>query len=180
MLEKLDIIVLTECWLSEKSVHNLDGFYYFSGCSFSNQSSGVCVFVKDSIKCTCIDISKKNVFDGITINFIFGSQPIELHCFYRSPSFNKQCFYDYLYDTFRTLNEKKTIEIITGDLNINTFDNNESLEDDMNSMGFFLCNREPTRENKLIDHFFIRNQEPSQFIYSSENLDTSITDHCAW
>ncbi|KAL0870426.1 hypothetical protein ABMA27_005428 [Loxostege sticticalis] len=99
----LDIIILTECWLSESSlIPQISGYYSYRTFKHINKSGGVTAYVKDTLNA--------NV-----------SEPLFEDCIYRSPSFlDIDPFLLSLNNALKNASKIPNI-ILAGDLNIDIY-----------------------------------------------------------
>lgn len=170
----LDVIVLSECWLS-KSPHipTLPDFDHYES-FFENQNDGVVVYVRSQLKVN-VDIPNFNDANCITLKF---SNNISVIALYRSPSYkNFAPFFESLDQTLHTLKSFKTA-VIVGDININLLQSiNDSVTDEylnlLASHAMLPAHMFPTRENNCLDHIILRSSNFASTII----LNTPITDH---
>lgn len=171
---KLDIIILSECWLSKcPFIPSLPGFDNFES-DFSNQNDGVVVYIRNGIHCNVEYPS----FCEANCLLLKLSHNIAIIALYRSPSFKSiEPFLNSLDVTINSLNNFNTT-IIIGDVNINILPSTShpGADDYLNllaSHAMLPAHLLPTRENKCIDHVILRSSNPAITMV----LDSFITDH---
>ena len=170
----MDIIILSECWLSKcPNVPILAGYVSHTS-SHCNQNDGVVVYVRHDLKCTvetpnfveanCLIIKYNNIFALVAL--------------YRSPSHrNTDKFMEFLDDKLTLLKNYQNIAII-GDMNINIAPDNSdpSYDQYLNTImshGLMAAHNLPTRNKNCLDHVFLKSKNDATTLV----LDTYITDH---
>lgn len=171
----LDIIVLTECWITDSSfIPNLDGYSTFKTKCHAKQNDGVVLYIKANLSFTveepsfqegnCLVAIKDNVIAIISI--------------YRSPSYqNIDTFLRSLDLVLQKLDFCQTV-ILIGDINIDIKDTDQINNKYLTLTAFyglFPAHTLITREDSgtCLDHIFIKTS------YSSTTIvpQTRITDH---
>lgn len=80
---QLDIIVLSECWLSKApTIPSLDGFQSFAS-TYSNQNEGVVVYIRSHLICTVQSIK----IDEANSLIVKLENDVVILALYRSPSY---------------------------------------------------------------------------------------------
>lgn len=171
-----DIIVLTECWLSDsKNIPNIDNYYHFSTNDNYNQNDGVVTYIKKNISCA---IEEPQFPETNCLLIKIGRDTVILaiyrpHCY----KHNVNSFIKSLDSILTTLTSYKNI-IIAGDININiSQDSSEPYADEylnlLATFSLFPANTLPTRANSCLDHIIIKtNNRAYSFV-----LQSSVTDH---
>ncbi|KOB76553.1 putative tick transposon [Operophtera brumata] len=171
----LDVIILSECWLSKSPfIPALPDFNVYES-SHRNQNDGVVAYVKNGLNC---DVEFPDFYDANCITLKF-SNNLAIIALYRSPSHtNLTPFFQSLDTTLTTLKNLETVAII-GDININLLPNDKELsitDEYLNlvaSHAMLPAHLHPTRKQNCLDHIILRtSNNASTFI-----LDTPITDH---
>lgn len=170
----LDVIVLTECWLSKSPyTPSLPGFENFRT-DYKNQNDGVVVYIKSGIQ---YKIEVPTFVDASCI-IIKIAPNIAILALYRSPSHeNINPFLNCLDNTLNSLNSFRT-SLIIGDLNINIMPQNTERNTDeyltlVASHGMLPAHRFPTRLSACLDHVILR----TPYYATTLVLDSLITDH---
>lgn len=152
---RIHVIILSECWCDENSVPpTIDGFnLYFSKRSF-NQNDGVIMYIRDDIGATVreLELQESNCLEAnignMTVLGIY--RP---HCFK-----NPTRFLDSL-DTYLTSVKHRNL-VLTGDININILDTNNSLVSDylelIGSHGLQIAIDAPTHGRACLDHIMCK------------------------
>lgn len=119
----LDVIILSECWLSKSPfIPTLPDFSYYVS-SYRNQNDGVVAYVRNSLNCN-VEIPDFNDANCVTLKF---PNNIAIIALYRSPSqTNLTPFFQSLDSTLNALKNFETSAII-GDININLLPNDGEL-----------------------------------------------------
>lgn len=179
----IDVLILTECRLSDKPIPELVNYNSFATNYNTNQNDGVTAYVKKNLKAsvkeiklshaTCLQV---NVLNSVVLGI------------YRSPS--KSDASEFINSLSSHLNSLKTYTkiIITGDININLIpkENEQSTElsnraNYLNMLamyGILPGHVHPTRENSCLDHFMMKINKAKHTAYVAI-LNTTVTDHCA-
>ncbi|KAG7313027.1 hypothetical protein JYU34_000107 [Plutella xylostella] len=177
----VDILVLTECRLSENTIPKLDNYTSYYTTHHLNQNDGVVIYINSQLTATvkevklvqasCLQVELKNM----TVLGI-----------YRSPSNkNADLFINSLSSQLDTIKSNKNI-IITGDININiipkqvedTYERNNRINylDILSVHGLLPGHQIPTREKNCLDHFMLK-IDNTAFSAKIAVLNTTITDH---
>lgn len=171
---KPDLIILTECRLSEYSPNIiLDGYIYHCSKNYLNQNDGIVVFAKSSLS---VQISEPP-FKEANCLLIHVENVLTIAALYRSPSINNV-------DIFCRSLEKIMQELstencaIVGDINIDIKqDTSDTRANEyLNSVayyGFIPGHQFPTRGPNCLDHVLIKSKLVSQVIVCK----TDVTDH---
>lgn len=168
----IDIVILTECWLTEASVTDLlPGYNSYRSITQMNKNGGVVIFVKNSHSSTTTE-PKLNDADCLLVTI---NDNITVLGIYRSPSTPSiDRFVDSLDTLLLSLNNSSFL-VVAGDLNIDIC--STSCNSDylclMASHHLLPAITKPTRGEACLDHIFTRsNCKSSGLVY-----DSSITDH---
>ncbi|KOB51952.1 putative tick transposon, partial [Operophtera brumata] len=170
----LDIIILSECWLSKcPSLPSLPGFSSYAS-DYKSQNEGVVAYVRVELSCDVVFPT----FDDANCLLLKIDDKIAVVALYRSPSIkNIDRFLNSLDYTLKQLNSFSTVVII-GDMNINIVPNSKdpNSDDYLNltaSHAMLPAYVLPTRLNSCLDHVILK----SPFSAVSLVLDSLITDH---
>lgn len=173
----LDIIILTECWLSESSlIPQISGYYSYRTFKHINKSGGVTAYVKDTLNA---NVSEPLFEDCNCLEIKIGTDFMVLGI-YRSPSFlDIDPFLLSLNNALKNASKIPNI-ILAGDLNIDIY---PMVLDDKSSDYVTLLTEyqllpaitKPTREKTCLDHIFIK--RPNQAI--GLICPPTLTDHSA-
>lgn len=171
-----DVIILTECWLSEtSSVGQIPGYTSFSTRKNINQNGGVVIYVADKwtnvsvyepdfSDANCLIIDIKNYFSVVGI--------------YRSPSFkNIDGFLSSLDTQLSHLKQRSSI-ILAGDINIDILESTNSKPASeyvclLAEHGLVPAIDAPTRNDACLDHIFVKYNK----LVKSVVCETDLTDH---
>lgn len=177
-----DVIILTECWLSDrKPIPVISGYNSYFSTRHFNKSDGVVVYVRSEIKARVKEI---NLQEATCLQIDIHERVIL--GIYRSPSVvDCDNFIDSLDAHLKSLESHKYV-VFAGDININTIpkDTDTSLEKKnrvtylnmISSHGLTLGHNFPTRENSSLDHV-VTKICVNKYTVRVAVLDTSITDH---
>jgi hypothetical protein len=154
---EIDVIILTECWLTDSSIiDQLPGYQTFHSTNSFNKSSGVVAYVKETLSATCTEPP----FDDANCLAINIQDHTVVLGIYRSPSFSNISRFLYSLDTI--LSETRTERVIVaGDINIDIGNNcNANSNSDyihlMSAHGFLPAITKSTRKDACLDHIFIK------------------------
>jgi hypothetical protein len=184
-----DIIVCTECWLSDERefFYNLVGYKHFIKKNKLNKCDAICVYIKNEIEADIVEAEIDHSNSAI-LNISLRSASILLICVYRSPAALVGPFLDGLDDVLKNLIIRfGSHEIIwAGDLNINLITNNSTTLEYSSILqlnGFKSFINKPTRvqnnSQSCIDHFFLRRKNICLDNVTGTIFKTCITDHYA-
>lgn len=173
---EFDIIILTECWLTEDiALPTIPNYNNVSSKRNINQNDGIVIFFKSDLPLKTMEPSECQeancLVSTIGTEYAFVS-------IYRPPSFrNTENFISSLDSILNKLKYYKNV-ILMGDININIIDNRIDLKsvdylEMLASHGLFPSHTIPTRGNNCLDHCMIKSIVPSITIV----CDTSTTDH---
>ena len=167
--KKPDLIILTECWITNDTVScSIDGFRAYYSCG-SNKNGGIAVFInKNTVYLSLDSVNIIDSCDSLMIKFDCGKlKDLVLLAVYRSPSTNASVFVDSLLHKISSLTQNShKIFAVIGDFNmcLNKYavdKNVENLYDTMLENGFTHAIRSNTRithsTQSLIDQIFIKN-----------------------
>ena len=179
LLDNLDLIMLNECWLSKNVIiKQLKNFTPMPIDSKTNKSSGLIVYVKNSLNPSFEDISIKNIYDMVKINIKLFKLEINILFLYRFNNGDKIFFLKSLKNIIK--NAKSQNLIILGDFNIDIhkFSDSNKLKYIMTKHGFTfnLPNNSVTRyeSQSCIDHVWLNfnNNMNNSFV-----INPPISDH---
>lgn len=172
---KLDVIILTECWLhTDKNIPTLDGYVTSFTKNYRNQNDGVVAYISEEITHSVEEIFSSSA-DFLVIKL---RSETAIVCIYRSPSLiHIEDFLVSLEEVVKTLNYFPNI-IVTGDVNLdiknNPMDAKVSAYLNLTAeLGLLPAHTLRTRGNNCLDHFFLKTNLPS-FVTV---VNTQITDH---
>ncbi|KAJ2939051.1 hypothetical protein O0L34_g10240 [Tuta absoluta] len=170
-----DVIVLTECWLLGGAVvGQIPGFTSYSTTRINNQNGGVVVYVNDKWDAS---VSEPLLSEAECLKVEL-TPSIAVLGIYRSPSFKKtDTFLNSLGVLLEPLGTKSTV-ILAGDININILDESEVQVSSylclMAEAGLRPAITRPTREDRCLDHIFIKSRSELQ---AGLVAVVDITDH---
>lgn len=175
---KLDILVLTECWLSCcPNIPIIDNYDHYVTKNVSNQNEGVVVYVKNNLR-PSVQEPLFNQGNCLVLKF----NDVAIISIYRSPSFkNIDTFLISLNNVLDNLSSFKNIVII-GDINIDIAP--DSLTSDSSSYlnllashGLLPTHTFVTRDQSksCLDHSFLKTNAPAVTLVPQ----TTLTDHKA-
>jgi len=184
IIQFIDCIVLTECWLNNCASNiNIEGFHtYVTKYNNFNQNSGIVLYVKD---CHMIEKVNEIIIDNcncLNLSICCNGTRREIIALYRGHNNNYTNFETKLIELINNITNNKII--IIGDININIADDSkDELKLDylnlMAKLGFYSYINDYTRvcnnTSTTIDHIFIR----TKYIDSINPilLKSLITDH---
>ena len=159
------MMVLSECWHSNKEQYNIPGYRMFCNNARINKNDGVIIFIKSEInvKITDIKLPKSNV--SLTLlNFEIDQITFGVSCLYRPPSTHVPSFLEDIEAYFLNDLVSSHIDIFIGDININIHNQQDNLVNSylsiLNHFGFLSAINGATRvtnnSSSCIDHIFIR------------------------
>lgn len=172
----LDIIILTECWLSKcPCLPLLQGYNSFSS-DYESQNEGVVAYVRDNLIC---NVATTCVLDANCLMLKLENK-LAIVALYRPPKTapkNIDRFLNSLDDTLSQLNSFRSVAII-GDININIAPNSNvpGSEDYLNllaSHAMLPTHVLPTRLESCLDHVILKSPHLSTTLI----LDSLVTDH---
>lgn len=174
-----DIIILTECWLSNNYTPKiLKNYTSHNSTIFDNQNDGIVVYTKNNQNFT---VTELEIQHASCTQIKYNNDTVIL-AIYRSPSIhNITPFLSSLSYILSNLSNTKHI-IIIGDLNINILPNNQhpQSQDYINMLefhGLVSTVNSPTRttngSKSCIDHIMVKSKKPSKSIV----YQSTITDH---
>ena len=170
----IDIIIVSECWLSKcGTILPISGYTSYRS-EFTNQNEGVVAYVRSEINCT---VEEPEISDANSLILKLADE-LAILALYRSPSHkNTENFIDSLSSTLDIIKSYKNIALI-GDLNINIIPNNtDSNADAYLNMaafhGLLSTHSFPTRGNNCLDHILLKTNKQAVSLI----IDSLITDH---
>ena len=175
MVCRCDIIILTECWLSEdKPPPQIDTYKLHTTQVSRNQNDGVIIYVLEEISCK---IDNVQLVDANGLLFTIDDE-LAILGIYRSPSIRRtDPFLVSLDNTLKSLDSYRSV-ILMGDINIDIKVNNEDSRsnDYLNLLaenGLIPGHLIPTRDANCLDHVFIK----TSYVSHSYVINSHITDH---
>lgn len=176
---ELDIIILTECWLSKNPyLPSLQGYTSHSSTSPVNQNDGVIVYYKTSL--AGISISEPTIIDDASCILIQLDKETVILGIYRPCTFrNHHRFTQSLNLLLQNLRHFKNI-IVLGDINIDITpsrldEDNDDYLDILALHGLLPTHTYPTRKTACLDHIFLKSSLPAH----SAVVNSTVTDHKA-
>ncbi|CAH2217101.1 jg3101, partial [Pararge aegeria aegeria] len=170
----VDVLVLTECWLSKSPLlPSLPGFVTYKT-SFKNQNDGVVVYVRDGLDITV----EEPLFSDANCLVLKYRNELVIIAIYRSPSYkNIFNFLSSLDNVLTNLKRFSTIALV-GDLNINISSNSKDPNSDVYlnvtaSHAMLPAYDYPTRDMSCLDHVILKTNKKTVTLV----LDSLITDH---
>lgn len=169
-----DVVVLTECWLSEGTIlEPLPGYSVSRSQLQSNKNGGVIIYTLMNRNVKVIE-SVIAEADSLLLEL---DNSIAILGIYRSPSFSNLDNFIVSLDTVLSQIKKYSTVVVTGDINIDIISTSISNHTEylclMASHGLLPAITEPTRGNTCLDHIFIKSSCRTVGIIGK----CSITDH---
>ena len=169
-----DVIVLTECWLSDGSlIGQIEGYTSYHTVNNLNQSGGVVTYIKD---CWNATVSEPLLQDAESL-LVHLSDNISLIAIYRSPSRKPDKFFSSLDEVLSSISKYPSI-IVTGDININLLSVTDVSKAQylclMSEHGLKQVISKPTRHDSCLDHMFLKSKYQTAI---GIVCDIDITDH---
>lgn len=172
----VDIVVLTECWLScNDNIPSIPSYNSFKTSKLINQNSGVVIYIKDKIKQVRVSEPLIDNANGLLLEI---GKHTGIICVYRPPSCvavgTFQLSLDHLLNNLKGYNKL----ILIGDINIdikngNTDNRSTEYLNLLASHAMLPTHLLPTRAKNCLDHCFVKtDKKTTSIIYNS-----SITDH---
>lgn len=168
-----DIILLSECWLSNViNLPSLQGYNSHRTNDNYNQNDGLVVYTANTLQCI---VEEPFLLDAncLTIKI---KQDTVLIAIYRPPSFKSlDNFLNSLHSLLESLSNFKNI-VIAGDVNIDLLKNNRDTSayfDSVSFHGLLSANHYATREDACLDHVMLKTKLNAYTF----TLNTTITDH---
>ncbi|KAG8298523.1 hypothetical protein J6590_013700 [Homalodisca vitripennis] len=178
IVDCLDIIVLTECWLrAGEGKVNIVGSDLVSTDKTRNQNDGVVILVNKRLPVTTTQTTLGDVY-GISLDFTHSIKHFNILAFYSSFDINVNNCIDPV-DNYYNNMERRQRYIFLGDDNIDLFTCNDDITsiylNCLNGYGPVQCVDKPTRVTEhsitCIDHIFVSYDEMNH--YSTE-LNTTL------
>lgn len=145
-INKLDVIVLTECWLAEGGVGTgLEGFDLFQTDTHRNQNDGVIVYVNKLLSATATQVTLGDVY-GLGLGFTFSEKEFHILAVYRTFDSNPDLFVTEVEKYFSNINKRKMC-ILLGDMNLDTTKSDNTIDKYLDCLiggGFMQCIDKPT------------------------------------
>jgi exonuclease III len=176
----IDIIVLTECWLSDGAlIPLLDNYYSFNTTHNINQNDGVIAYVKNTLSVTGYEPIKE---DG---NFLVLEieNKVSVICTYRPPCYHNPT--NYINSIHEILCKIKCNTIIlTGDVNLDIMPENITgySAEYMNMLayhGLRQCINIETRNKSCLDHFMVKCKKNTP-IYCFRRIYRSLSNNVVY
>lgn len=179
---KLDILALSETWLSEDTpldAFSIPGFNLYRKDRLT-RGGGVAVYIRDSINAELITINyDENCIEQLWLKFRINRKILALAVFYRPPSVNIHSSLEQLDSILSFLLPTVDYAICLGDINVNLFNIDNPVSQCFECYGFTQVVNEPTRVSStastLIDPIFVSDKNlvvNSQVVNADE-----ISDH---
>lgn len=172
----MDLIVFTECWISDNYVPNqLVGYNVHCTKNNINQNDGVVVYYRNNLANVSCHEPKTNDSNCVIIKL---GQQLAVIAIYRPPSLlNVISFIEFLDSILLSLKAYPNI-ILTGDINIDITDGNTDRRSDeyltlLASHGLLPGHKIATRNKTCLDHCMIKTKTPAINLI----LPATITDH---
>lgn len=187
IIEKIDIIVLSETWdVEEVSDFNIPNFNIYYNHSKQNQNDGLIIYIKNTIN---VSVSTYVMSETILLrcSIKINNITLGLTASYRPPSINTNTYITELNHYIKNL-EKNNVEVFIGDININ-LSNEQGVEvntylNNLNENGYISHINKYTRKTEnsrsIIDHIFIKTDNNILNKACKMNaaiIETDITDH---
>lgn len=172
---KIDVIVLTECWLSSGvRPGQIPGYNTYATKNNLNRAGGVVAYISEKWDAT-VD---EPAFEEAECLKIKLSESMIIFGIYRSPSFPQMTrFITCLGNSLNPIGNMSTV-VVAGDININIVDMVDQTTNEylcaMAEFGFRPAITSPTRLDSCLDHIFIRTKART---VTGIVCKTSITDH---
>lgn len=172
---RFDVIILTECWISEGMlVPLINGYNHYCTSKFINRSGGVIAYIRSSWNATV----SEPLIDDCNCLEINLSSDIAIVGIYRSPSFQlTDRFVSTLAPVIKRLSTKNVL-ILTGDINLDIY--KTPLSDQCSEYVCLLTEyhllpaiSKPTRGNACLDHIFVKGDISGIGLVAH----TDVTDH---
>lgn len=171
----IDVIILTECWLtSHKLIPVLDGYEVFQTTMLHNQNDGIVVYTKQGFKCQIDEIF---IDDASCVTINIDDETVVMGM-YRSPSFrNIDRFILSLANTLSKVDGYKNV-VLMGDINIDIKPQNNDKSSDpylnlLAEHGLLPAHTMPTRLQNCLDHVILKKTGHAQTFV----IETDVTDH---
>lgn len=181
---KVDVMCISEHWLSEPEVPSctVDGYYCGAiYCRKINVNGGTAIYVRNGLKCQVLNINDiviEKIFEAVALLF----EGFAVVCVYRTPEDNLTQFFENLDICLERVAEKRKYFFICGDINIDSLSNSkpaQKLVDLLEQHGMYTTTVEPTRisgnSKTAIDH--IMTNVPDNMIKSKCCVEVGISDH---
>lgn len=151
-LPQLDLIILTECWLSEgEEGFDLDGFDLVLTDKQRNQNDGTVIYANKRLNATHSQITIGDAY-GISLNFNILGKQFNLLGIYRTFDCNCERFITELGNYYEQIN-KNVMCILAGDMNIELLHSSQITDEYFNCLtgfGLLQCINKPTRDRKSV------------------------------
>lgn len=171
----VDVIVLTECWLSKVSnVPSIPGYTSYCTNVNYNQNDGVVIYVVNNLQC---EIDEPNFNEGTALVCKFQNN-LAVVAIYRSPSFaDTDMFINSLKVVLCSLSQCKSVAVL-GDINIDIFPGNETIAAEeylemLAGLGYLSKHFFVTHGKTCYDHVILKSNLSSKTLV----ITSTITDH---
>lgn len=179
----LDCIILTETFkIYDINLFHIPGYTTIYNNGDINKNDGVIIYIKNTINFTYNIINFQRI-KVIQLFFNIDNTDVELLAIYRPPSLCPLQFNNSLQNFLQTNNQKSTITIIVGDINIDISGDSELAQEYLNILGeygYLSTINSHTRVQgntaSCLDHIFIKTKLPYDNFLSAI-LKITITDH---
>lgn len=179
LLKGIDVFLVAETWLSEKTAptFNLMGYEALHNFRKSKRAGGVSIFTRYGLGHEQEAIYQNSI-EAVKMTIIKGDSPITILLIYNPPNNTTETLIDELAPILETLPKNS---LINGDFNTDAYKDNHPnllLSSTMSSYGFTLCNSVPTRLsttcNTLTDHIYTNNMASDIQV---DNIQNDLSDH---
>lgn len=170
----LDIIILTECWLSKNiQVPIIPSFRHFTTKRNYNQNDGVIIYIKNNIDAEVIEPTDTEEVTCLVV--VLGD--VSVIGVYRPHEFNNKDKFNQSIDRILTT-YKKGIVILLGDMNIDIKDGNNANNsaeylDILATHGLLQTHNFLTTDKSCLDHCFVK----SNCHVTTVVCNSTLTDH---
>lgn len=172
----VDVIILTECWLSKISnIPSIPEYNSYFSTVNKNQNDGVVIYVKNNLKCL---VEYPTLSEGTCLVCKFEND-LAVVAIYRSPSYaTTDIFVNSLNLILSNLATVKTVAVL-GDINIDILQGNSfsaAADDYLNmlaSLGYLSKHFIPTHGKTCYDHVMLKSQLSSKTFV----INSTVTDH---
>jgi len=179
VLDKIDIIVLTETWISDCEIdfYLLDNFMSYNCSRSYNRSGGVVVYIKNKLEFS------RSVYCMISAEVIVlycKSLDFTIISIYRSHAYSVNTFNNELSQLLQLISSKNVF--LVGDINIDIIqpiNNADDYIDLLHENGFISLISDVTRQrsNTCVDHMFFRTTQFETISIFPARVISGTTDH---
>lgn len=178
LINRPDIIVLSEIWISELELNNfvLESYNQFANCNEMYRSGGVIVFVSQQYVARASSLAM-TAADAIKITLDLDCETsISIVGVYRLHSFPVSVYLDQLVDVLCMSKERNLLYI--GDINLCVLEQSQVVDDYqvlMGSYGLAQLIDSPTRGTRCLDHIYFRSRD--NILSEAFVLESGRSDH---